>query len=94
MLVESSYAESPFRPLCGKPAMPIWRYLQSWLTGRGACLQVADCVPETHPLRQWAHTFPCAALVAVVDRSCAQRFPKLTTRGRPAVSTWVLVAWE
>jgi hypothetical protein len=31
--------------------MPILRALQHWLTGRGACLQVADFVPATHPLR-------------------------------------------
>ena len=66
--------------------MPLWRFLQHWLTGRGPCLQVADFVPETHPLRQGADTFPWAALVAVVDRSFAQRFPKPTTRGRPPVS--------
>ena len=74
--------------------MPLLRYLQHWLTGRGPCLQVADFVPETHPLRQWAETFPWAALVAAVDRSFAQRFPKPTTRGRPPVSTRVLLALE
>jgi transposase len=74
--------------------MPILRFLQHWLTGRGPCLQVADFVPETHPLRQWAETFPWAALVAAVDRSFAQRFPKPTTRGRPPVSTRVLLALE
>jgi Transposase domain (DUF772) len=70
------------------------RYLQLWLTGGGPCLQVADFVPATHPLRQWAETFPWAALVAAVDRSFAQRFPKLTTRGRPAISTRVFLALE
>ena len=74
--------------------MPLLRYLQHWLTGRGPCLQVADFVPETHPIRQWAETFPWAALVAAVDRSFAQRFPKPTTRGRPPVSTRVLLALE
>jgi transposase len=74
--------------------MPILRFLQHWLTGRGPCLQVADFIPETHPLRQWAETFPWAALVAAVDRSFAQRFPKPTTRGRPPVSTRVLLALE
>jgi transposase len=74
--------------------MPLLPYLQHWLTGRGARLQVADFVPETHPIRQWAATFPWAALVAAVDRSCAQRFPKPTTRGRPPVSTRVLLALE
>jgi transposase len=74
--------------------MPLLRYLQHWLTGRGPCLQVADFVPDTHPLRQWAETFPWAALVAAVDRRFAQRFPKPTTRGRPPVSTRVLLALE
>jgi hypothetical protein len=74
--------------------MPILRYLQRWLTGRGPCLQVADFVPATHPLRQWADTFPWATLVAAVDRSFAQRFLKPTTRGRPPVSTRVLLALE
>jgi hypothetical protein len=55
---------------------------------------VADCVPETHPLRPWADTCPWAALVAAVDRSLAQRFPQPTTRGRPPVSTRVLLALE
>jgi Transposase domain (DUF772) len=74
--------------------MPIVRFLQHWLTGRGPCLQVADFVPETHPLRQWAETLPWAALVAAVDRSFAQRFPKPTMRGRPPVSMRVLLALE
>lgn len=53
---------------------------------------MADFVPETHPIRQWADTFPWAALVAAVERRFAQRFPKPTTRGRPPVSTRVLLA--
>jgi hypothetical protein len=74
--------------------MKLLRSLQHWLTGRGPCLQVADFVPDRHPLRQWAETFPWAALVAAVDRSFAQRFPKPTTRGRPPVATRVLLALE
>src|SRR5215211_1034676 len=74
--------------------MPILRFLQHWLTGRGPCLQVADFVPEPHSLRQWAETLPWAALVAAVDRSFAQRFAKPTMRGRPPVSTRVLLALE
>src|SRR5262245_50093136 len=74
--------------------MQILRYLQHWLTGRGPCLQVGDFVPATHPLRQWADTFPWAALVAAVDRSFAQRFPKHARRGRPPVSTRFLLALE
>ena len=51
--------------------MKLFRYLQHWLTGRGPCLQVADFVPETHPIRQWAETFPWEALIAAVDRAFA-----------------------
>jgi transposase len=74
--------------------MQLLRYLQHWLTGGGPCLQVWDFVPETHPLRQWADMLPWAALVVAVDRSFAQRFPKPTMRGRPPVSTRVLLALE
>ena len=74
--------------------MPILRYLQHWLTGRGPCLQVADFVPDTPPIRQWADTLPWAALVAAIDRSFAQRFPNPTRRGRPPVSTRVVLALE
>jgi transposase len=74
--------------------MPLLRYLQHWLAGRGPRLPVAEFVPETHPLRQWAETFPWAAMVGAVDRSFAQRFPKSTRRGRPPVSTRVLLALE
>jgi len=55
---------------------------------------VAEFVPETHPLRQWADTFPWAALVAAVERNCAQRFPTSTARGRAPVATRVLLALE
>jgi Transposase domain (DUF772) len=74
--------------------MQLFRYLQHWLTGRGPCLQVADFVPETHPIRQWADTFPWAALVAAIDCSFARRLPTPTTRGRPPISTRVLLALE
>jgi transposase len=74
--------------------MRLLRYLQHWLKGRGPGIQVAEFVPETHPVRQWADTFPWAALVAAVDRSFAQRFPTPTARGRTAVSTRVLLALE
>ena len=74
--------------------MKLFRYLQHWLTGRGPRLQVADFVPETHPIRQWADTFPWPVLVAAVDRAFAQRFPKPRPRGRPPVSTRVLLALE
>jgi hypothetical protein len=72
--------------------MPIVRCLQPWLTGRGPCLQVADFVPETSPLRPWAETCPWVAVVAAVARRFAQRCPHVTTRGRPPLSTRVLLA--
>jgi transposase-like protein DUF772 len=74
--------------------MRLLRHLQHWLTGTGRPLIVADFVPETHPVRQWADTFPWAALVAAVDQHCAQHFPRLTIRGRAPVATRVLLALE
>ena len=47
-----------------------------------------------HPIRQWADTFPWAALVAALERSVAQRFPQDSRRGRPLVSPRVLLALE
>jgi len=47
-----------------------------------------------HPIRQWADTLPWAALVAALERSFAQRFPKDSSRGRPPVSPRVLLALE
>lgn len=74
--------------------MRLLRYLQHWFPGHGTRLQVADFVPPTHPLRQWADTFPWAALVAAIERSFAARFPTDTARGRPPVSPRVLLALE
>jgi Transposase domain (DUF772) len=74
--------------------MRIWRHLQHWLSGPGRPLVVADFVPETHPLRQWADTFPWAALVAAVERNCMERFPTPSARGRAPVATRVLLALE
>ena len=74
--------------------MRLLRQLQHWLAGTGRPLRVVDFVPETHPIRQWADTFPWAALVTAVDRSVAQRFPTPSARGRPAVATRVLLALE
>ena len=74
--------------------MRILRHLQHWLRGPGRPLIVADFVPETHPLRQWADTFPWAALVAAVDQNFAQRFATPTARGRVPVATRVLLALE
>jgi hypothetical protein len=74
--------------------MRLVRSLQHWLRGTGLRLQVTDFVPHTHPLRQWADTFPWAALVAAVEHSFAQRFPKRSPRGRAPVPLRVLLALE
>jgi hypothetical protein len=74
--------------------MQLLRYLQHWLTGRGPSLRVPDFVPKTHPIRQWADMLPWAALVAAIDRLLAQRFPKPSARGRPPISTRVLLALQ
>ena len=64
--------------------MRLVRYLQHWLGGTGPRLQVTDFVPDTHPIRQWADTFPlgCAGgrhRAAVLP----QRFPE-TLPPRPS----------
>jgi hypothetical protein len=74
--------------------MRLVRYLQHWLGGTGAHLQVIDFVPATHPLRQWADTFPWAALVSAIEQSVAQRFPNPSPRGRRPVPLRVLLALE
>jgi hypothetical protein len=74
--------------------MRLLRHLQHWLTGHGLQIAVADFVPETHPIRQWADTFPWTALVAAVERSFTQRFPTPTARGRAPVATRVVLALE
>ena len=72
--------------------MGLARYLQHWLGGTGPCLQVTDVVPETHPIRRWADTFPWAALVAAIEQSFATRFPTRSPRGRAPVPLRVLLA--
>ena len=74
--------------------MGLVRYLQHWLGGAGPRLQVLDFVPESHPLRQWADTFPWGALVAAIEQSFAKRFPKRSARGRAPVPIRVLLALE
>lgn len=70
------------------------RYLQHWLGGTGASLQVTDFVPVMHPIRQWADTFPWEALVSAIEQSFARRFPTPSPRGRRPVPIRVLVALE
>ena len=74
--------------------MRLVRYLQHWMSGTGAPLHVADFVPDTHPLRQWADTFPWAALVTAIEHSFAIRFPKRSPGGRAPVPIRVLLALE
>src|SRR5882724_7207440 len=75
--------------------MGIVRSLQHWLGGHGPHLQPAAFVPETHPIRLWADTFPWDAMVQAVAQSFAQRFPKKRPHGgRPPVSLRVLLALE
>jgi hypothetical protein len=70
------------------------RYLQHWLGGAGPRLHVADFVPDTHPIRQWADSFPWASLVAAVEHRFATRFLKRSPRGRAPIPIRVLLALE
>ena len=75
--------------------MGILHHLQHWLTERGPHLQIAEFVPETHPIRLWADTFPWDAMVKAVAQSFEQRFPKKRPKGgRAPVSPRVLLALE
>jgi len=74
--------------------MRLVRYLQHWLSGTGTRLQVTDFVPETHPIRQWADTFPWVTLVSAIEQSIATRFPPKSQRGRRPVPVRALLALE
>lgn len=74
--------------------MRLFRHLQHWLGGSGPHLQVADVVPKTNSIRQWADTFPWVALVEAIERSFTRRFPKRSHGGRRPVPTRVLLALE
>jgi hypothetical protein len=74
--------------------MRLVRSLQHWVSGTGTRLHVADFVPDTHPLRQWADTFPWAALGAAVEQRFEKRFPKRSPCGRAPVPIRVLLALE
>jgi hypothetical protein len=74
--------------------MGIVRHLQHWLGGKGPRLVVADFVPGDHPLRLWADAFPWTAMVEAVDQDLGPLGGEETTRGRPGVSTRVLLALE
>ena len=74
--------------------MHLFRHLQHWLGGIGPSLQVADFVPDSHPIRLWAETFPWDEFVSAVELSFERRFPKKSARGRPGVHVRVLLALE
>jgi Transposase domain (DUF772) len=74
--------------------MRLVHHLQHWLRGPGTPLQVIDFVPKSHPIRQWADTFPWAALVSAIEENFATRFPKKSQRGRRPVAIRVLLALE
>lgn len=75
--------------------MGILRHLQHWLIGQGPQLLTAEFVPEAHPIRLWADTFPWDAMVQAVEQSFTPRFPKKRPHGgRPPVSPRVLLALE
>jgi hypothetical protein len=74
--------------------MCLVRSLQHWLGGTGPRLHVADFVPDTPPLRQWAATFPWAALVTAIEHRFATRFPTRSPRGRAPLPIRVWVALE
>ena len=74
--------------------MRLLRHLQHWLSGSGPKLHVADVVPKTNSIRQWAETFPWTQLVEAVEYSFANRFPKRANGGRHPVPKRVLLALE
>ena len=75
--------------------MGILRHLQHWLSGHGPPLLTAEFVPETHPIRLWADTFPWEAMVHAVEHSFTRRFPKKRPQGgRPPGSDRALLALE
>ena len=78
----------------GDFAMRLLRHLQHWLGGAGPRLEITDFVPDSHPIRLWADTFPWADMVAAIEQSVARRFPKTSARGRPGISVRVLLALE
>jgi hypothetical protein len=74
--------------------MRLVHFLQHWLSGTGTRLHVTDFVPESHPIRQWAETFPWAALVSAIEQSIQKRFPTTFHCGRRPVPLRVLLALE
>lgn len=90
----SSYSTVLVFPFSRRAYDALFRHLQHWLSGTGPCLHVTDVVPESHPIRQWADTFPWEALVHAIEQSFQQRFPTTARRGRRPVPIRVLLALE
>jgi len=74
--------------------MGIVRRLEHWLKGTGSFLLVGEFVPDDHPLRQWADTFPWEKMVQAVEAHFSKHFPKKARSGRAPVSIRVLLALE
>ena len=74
--------------------MRLLRHLQQWVGGTGSSIAMADFVPDSHPIRLWADTFPWDQLVAAIEQSFERRFPKNSAAGRPGVQVRVLLALE
>ena len=74
--------------------MHLLRHLQHWLGGTAPRIQVTDFVPDSHPIRLWADTFPWQEMVTAIEQSIVRRFPKKSAAGRPGVSVRVLLALE
>ena len=74
--------------------MRLARFLQHWLSGTGTRRHVTDFVPQPHPIRQWADTFPWAALVSAIAHSFQKRFPTTSPRGRRPLPIRVWFALE
>jgi hypothetical protein len=74
--------------------MRLVHVLQQWLSGTRPRLHVTDVVPASHPLRQWAESFPWAALVSAIAPRVHKRFPTTFHGGRRPVPIRVLFALE
>jgi hypothetical protein len=72
--------------------MRLLRHVQHWFAESCPHLRVADVVPTTHSIRQWADTFPWSEVVEAIETSVARRFPTRSARGRRPVPTRVLLA--
>lgn len=74
--------------------MGIVRRLEHWLKDQGPFISVDNFVPDDHPLRQWANTFPWDKMVQAVESHFAKHTPQKKKSGRAPVSIRVLLALE